>query len=167
MVLLHHLLMSPPHILTVLTDSSTGKCGRCLQVPKIIVNNLTIHVPTNKHTVYKVLFRKIPSLSFPPSPEAESLKKVWKGTFSGPKSRLSASILFIRNSAPGYQSQEPYTGVSLFCLGKTYKVYIQRMAAFLIPHERCALHTVQKPERGNLIWACLICTRHILKLYLE
>jgi hypothetical protein len=34
-------------------------------------------------------------------------------------------------------------------------------------HHEAADCTVQKPERGNLIWACLICTRHILKLYLE
>jgi hypothetical protein len=37
-------------------------------------------------TVYKVLFREIPSLTFLPSPEAESLKKVYgrlKGMLSG------------------------------------------------------------------------------------
>ncbi len=31
-----------------------------------------------------------------------------------------------------------------------------------LPFKRTVAHTVQKPKRGNLIWACLICMGHIL-----
>jgi hypothetical protein len=79
--------------------------------------------------------------------DAESRKyDRWKGTYSKPKSRLFSVHIFLLKFGPRRSVSRTIYRRNLFCLDKIYKFYIPRMAVFFNPHERCALHSVSKPQ---------------------
>jgi hypothetical protein len=100
-------------------------------------------------------------LSLPIAPEARLDRDLNQESTLRQGAVLTTELYHNPNWAPPYpcvdQRQLGYVTPLL-----SYATY-QLICTTINPNE--LRHTVQKPERGNLIWKCLICVRHILWIY--